>query len=524
MSISQTAIKKELEHVLTSRCFRSRRVLCQLLMYLVEQTISGKSTELNQYTIAVHGLNKSKDFNPMVDPIVRIQAGRLRKQLEDYYATEGRFNALQFILPSGSYVPELVEIKPTPNNLTTLKSEPIQSLSLGPNILCIPRNFTQDEESNWLFICVLTRDYVAVLSRFMYCQVLFTEEAQYHKSHLSPAYWQHYHTDFVLFFDLYYFNDVYDLKCTLMQCVSQQVVWAHGFSLGEQYPSAQLCQTIFKRIAHDTVSAEKGIAQSLWVRHLMDSGNPILPHHQVLVAFRRYAWDISYDNFVACVESCEQRLQKYPYDVTALIILAEQCRGEYLLRFNALNNYQELLEDITERLSRLAPENPYTHLYYAMSCLLEERYIDTENAIERALAINNLDTHVNNLIGLVYFGLDQWEKGSLLIQDSISVSSMYPEWYHIALCIHYYREKNFLAAIQEAQRIRLKHIWTPMLRAALYQFGNYQDKKDREYRILEKDYPNFKSESTQLVQGLSTKAGGVVQQLWHSTFGKNTDD
>ena len=63
-----------------------------------------------------------------------------------------------------------------------------------------------------------------------------------------------------------------------------------------------------------------------------------------------------------------------------------------------------------------------------------------------------------------------------------------------------------------------------MLRAALYQFGNYQDKKDREYRILEKDYPNFKSESTQLVQGLSTKAGGVVQQLWHSTFGKNTDD
>ena len=289
--LNHLTIKDELERVLTSRCFRSRKTLCLLLRYLTEQALLGKADQLSQYTIAVQALGKTKDFNATIDPVVRIQIGRLRQQLDEYYKTEGKFNPLRITLPSRSYqlVITLAAVQLTALPLVTnagLHVTPPQSLSQGPNIICIPRNFTQDDEGNWLFICGLTRDYVTALTRFIYCQVTFAEELQWRNAAHQVTNWQQYNADFALFFDLYQQHNAYELKCSLVQRTTQQIIWAHHFPLGEHYPEKAISEKIFKRIAHDTIGIEKGLALSYWARQLLDSDKPIASHHQLMVDVR----------------------------------------------------------------------------------------------------------------------------------------------------------------------------------------------------------------------------------------------
>jgi adenylate cyclase len=56
-------------------------------------------------TVATQVLGRKADFDPNLDPIVRIMAGRLRRALERYYATHGRQDQVRIDIPKGSYVP-----------------------------------------------------------------------------------------------------------------------------------------------------------------------------------------------------------------------------------------------------------------------------------------------------------------------------------------------------------------------------------------------------------------------------------
>ena len=61
--------------------------------------------DLKEYTIGVQALKKEADFNPQIDSIVRIHAGRLRRVLKEYYYEEGKDDPIVISIPKGSYAP-----------------------------------------------------------------------------------------------------------------------------------------------------------------------------------------------------------------------------------------------------------------------------------------------------------------------------------------------------------------------------------------------------------------------------------
>ena len=71
----------------------------------MEQTLSGHSNWLKEYTIGVEVLNKPSDFKPQESGIVRIHAGRLRRALNHYYNGDGAGDPVCISIPKGSYVP-----------------------------------------------------------------------------------------------------------------------------------------------------------------------------------------------------------------------------------------------------------------------------------------------------------------------------------------------------------------------------------------------------------------------------------
>ena len=98
-------IRAELERVLSSNTFARSERARGMLRYIVEQDLSGKADLLKGFSIAQDVFGKSDDFDPAMDAVVRVQAGRLRDQLTTYYESEGSGNAVKIKVPRGTYVP-----------------------------------------------------------------------------------------------------------------------------------------------------------------------------------------------------------------------------------------------------------------------------------------------------------------------------------------------------------------------------------------------------------------------------------
>ena len=88
----------------------------QLLRYLVDATLAGDAERLKGYAIGVDVFERGAAFDPGTDPIVRVQAGRLRKLLDTYYRTAGQHDAVRITIPKGGSEPiELINYEKAPN-------------------------------------------------------------------------------------------------------------------------------------------------------------------------------------------------------------------------------------------------------------------------------------------------------------------------------------------------------------------------------------------------------------------------
>ncbi|MCW2241542.1 tetratricopeptide repeat protein [Azospirillum canadense] len=104
-AIPPHAIQDALARVLASREFRGATRKCRFLQFVVQQTLEGHAHCIKAYTIGLDVFDRDTTFDPLIDPVVRIQAGRIRRSLEKYYLTEGANDPIRIAIPKGSYVP-----------------------------------------------------------------------------------------------------------------------------------------------------------------------------------------------------------------------------------------------------------------------------------------------------------------------------------------------------------------------------------------------------------------------------------
>jgi len=97
--------RSELERILGSETFAQSDSLKRFLRYVVEAKLEGREAELKEQVLGADVFERGDAYDPRIDPIVRVQATRLRSKLRDYYLTEGVRSELVIQLPKGSYVP-----------------------------------------------------------------------------------------------------------------------------------------------------------------------------------------------------------------------------------------------------------------------------------------------------------------------------------------------------------------------------------------------------------------------------------
>src|SRR6185436_16958467 len=105
MSPSGDDVRRQLDRLLASSVFANAGRISRFLKFVVEQTLAGEGERLKEYVIGVEVFDRDASYDPRLDSIVRVEAARLRSKLAQYYAGEGREDAVVLSLPKGGYAP-----------------------------------------------------------------------------------------------------------------------------------------------------------------------------------------------------------------------------------------------------------------------------------------------------------------------------------------------------------------------------------------------------------------------------------
>src|ERR1700675_2006117 len=120
---------QEIDRIIKSHSLRGSESLCKLLQYLAKQSLDHPNAPLKEYQIATEVYGRHADFDPQSDSTIRVQAGRLRLKLAEYYGTEGANDPIVVKLPKGSYhlTFEPRQVEPEPH-----------AAPLGPTLVSAP--------------------------------------------------------------------------------------------------------------------------------------------------------------------------------------------------------------------------------------------------------------------------------------------------------------------------------------------------------------------------------------------------
>lgn len=98
-------IRAELERILASGDFQASERRRAFLRFIVGESLAGRSGRLKGYTVAVSVFGRDESFDAQTDPVVRLEARRLRRDLDSYYVSAGRNDPVMISIPKGSYIP-----------------------------------------------------------------------------------------------------------------------------------------------------------------------------------------------------------------------------------------------------------------------------------------------------------------------------------------------------------------------------------------------------------------------------------
>ncbi len=168
------AIKAQLHRILSSPEFNATARQKKFLRFVTQMFLEGRAGEIKGYTVATDVFGRKSDFDPSTDPIVSVEARRLRRALEHYYLTAGRRDRVRITIPKGGYVPSFLFQTGADSSRSSTETEPNNNgrVDPWPSVLMRPfRNLSEGAGQNYMAEGCMT-ELAIELSRYQDIRVL----------------------------------------------------------------------------------------------------------------------------------------------------------------------------------------------------------------------------------------------------------------------------------------------------------------------------------------------------------------
>lgn len=168
-ALSLDLLQAELEKVLASPMFDASERNRRFLRYIVEETLAGRADRIKGYSVGISVFDRDAGFDPQIDPVVRIEAGRLRRSLERYYLTDGRATSTRISVPKGGYVPRFEVTKDDETRLasrgSTVPSQVPPAAPSSRSLFVLPFVPLSGGEAAYSFAAGLTEEIVVEFAK-----------------------------------------------------------------------------------------------------------------------------------------------------------------------------------------------------------------------------------------------------------------------------------------------------------------------------------------------------------------------
>jgi hypothetical protein len=128
-------IRRQLTRIAASGRFKEAGRARRFLAFIVEEALTGNGAELKENIVGIKVFDRPADYDPRLDAIVRVEAGRLRTKLQEYYGQEGASDPVEITLPKGGYAPSFAWRTPSKSNAADTSVSERRVVSTRPSRL-----------------------------------------------------------------------------------------------------------------------------------------------------------------------------------------------------------------------------------------------------------------------------------------------------------------------------------------------------------------------------------------------------
>ena len=522
--MNAASVREALEAILASPGFDASTRNRRFLAYLVEETLAGRADRLKGLTIAVDVFGRdAATLDRESDPVVRIEAAKLRRRLERYYLTAGREDPIRIGMPKGSYVPTFEEREhatldppapagesvavqpPAPRDARTRwfglpaallampvlgalgwfgtdllaprswsgSQDPATALPRGPKIAVLPFLNLSGDPAQAYFAEGVTDQIVTDLARFKALFVLPIEStAKYQKQSADPQRLrQELGVEYLLDGSVRRGSDEIRLSTRLVNTESGEIIWSESYR-EELNPSNvfEIQDEISQQVSAIIAGSYGMIADADLTGAQRRPPRSFAAYDCVL---RYYHYQKFFDlQEHARVRAClERAVALEPDYADAWAVLANIYAQEHRQGFNPrpeLYDSHERSLTAAYRAVEIEPRNPTAQLMLANALFDRHNLVGFKAAGERAIALNPNDPEPLAHYGtrLTYMG--EWERGRALVTKAIALSPGHPEWYKTPIIYYYYQTRDYERALMESQRQDIsRDIWWLLFRAMI---------------------------------------------------------
>ncbi|WP_237216558.1 hypothetical protein [Falsiroseomonas oryziterrae] len=462
-TIGTSEIREELERILASGEFDASDRNRKFLSYVVDEALGGRGERIKAYTIATTVFGRSTDFDPQVDSIVRIEAGRLRRALERYYLTAGRADGVRITIPRGGYVPVFERQDGTrrdgPMRPAAANDPPSRT---GRVILVQPFEEEGDHSSYPNFSRGLTRQVIVGLTRFTDLFVFGAETAfSRDATPASLSAGEPLGVDLLLTGGTALSGGRFTLEVLLSDARTGRYVWGETF---ERLLDPAEITRVRDEVANSVVRSlaqPYGVIYSQHAREVEGKPPESLSSYDSVIRFYQY-WRTYDRSLIASIrDGLEQAIRRDPDYAEAFACLALVHVDWVRFGHGGPGTTAETLgraRDLALRAVELAPGCSRGHHALALAYWFGGDVAAGFAGLRTGLSLNPNDTEIMSDLGVRHAVRMEWDEALPLLRESYARNPAQPGNYRIGLALYHYMHGRYHDALVEMRRMTVANV------------------------------------------------------------------